>query len=131
MKAIATKPRTRRPSRKLEDTLQKACVRYMAYQYPGIICFHPANGGKRNYFEAAKFKAMGVVPGIPDLVICRPRGMYGALFVELKAGKNSTTDIQDEVIRKLKNSGYYVAVARSLDEFIRAVNTYLMLNSDR
>lgn len=111
-----------------EADLQRACVRYMQLQYPQVICFHPANGGYRSKVEAAIFSGMGVLPGIPDLVICQPAGNSGALFVELKAGRNGTTDIQEAVIGKLKLSGYQVAVVRSLDEFIELVDEYMCQN---
>lgn len=111
-----------------EADLQRACVRYMQLQYPKVICFHPANGGYRSKTEAAIFSGMGVLPGIPDLVICQSSGGSGALFVELKAGRNGTTAIQEAVIDGLKKAGYQVAVVRSVEEFMRVVDGYLCQN---
>lgn len=48
------------------------------------LTYHPANGGKRNPREAAKFKKMGVRPGIPDIVLPVPSGKYPSLYIELK-----------------------------------------------
>lgn len=50
--------------------------------------FHVPNGGKRSEAEAAKFKRLGVKPGVADLVIMTPtkHGHSGA-WLEMKAEK--------------------------------------------
>ena len=110
-----------------ESELQKQCVTWFRYCFPGRIIFHVPNGGKRNKLEAIRLKQEGVLAGIPDLCIPEPSKDYHGAFIELKAGKNSLTDTQREQILKLKDRGYFVEVCRSLDEFIQITGQYLIL----
>ena len=84
--------------------------------------FHPPNGGHRHPVVAAKLKAQGVKPGVPDVVIIW-RGR--AIFIELKAHKGSLSDAQKAMQTRLVLSGAVVFdIARSLDEvegFLRGV----------
>lgn len=111
-----------------EDRLQITCMRYMAHQYPDVICFHPPNGGKRDSREAKKFKDMGAKPGIPDVCIDRAAGGYHGARIELKWGKNGLTNKQRLVLDQLSTEGYFVAVIRSFDQFKEIVDQYLKGN---
>jgi len=51
---------------------------------------------------------MGVMAGIPDILLCCARGSFHGFFFELKAGKNKPSDIQTEWHQALKAQGYYV-----------------------
>ncbi len=108
-----------------EHHIQVACVRWFQTQHPRHLLFAIPNGGKRNPVVAAKLKAEGVLPGVPDLFIAAARGGFNGLFVELKAGKNKPTPAQEDVMRGLTSAGYKCAVCRSLDEFMEVVNDYL------
>lgn len=110
-----------------EDTLQKSCVAWfdLQYQHLSWSLFHVPNGGKRNSVEAAKFKAMGVRPGVPDLMLVIPRGGYHYLALELKVGKNKQTENQKWYQSKMTENGGKYVVIRSLDDFIDTVNAYL------
>lgn len=98
----------------------------------GWLVAHVPNGGKRTKAEAARFKAVGVVAGFPDLMVIGPGKV---LFMELKAprkrlksgaesqAKAETSDAQDAVLSLLSGAGWPVAVVRSIDEaqaFLRA-----------
>ena len=50
---------------------------------PGWKGWHTANGERRDKSTAAKLKAMGVEPGVPDLVFIEPRAGR-AHFLEVK-----------------------------------------------
>ena len=74
-------------------------------QYPQYLLFSIPNGqwiageGRRKQALIAKYKAEGLTPGVPDLLLCVMRGGYGALFIEMKdAGKtwSSVTKLQRE-----------------------------------
>jgi len=108
-----------------EQDLQRACVKWFKIQYPNILIFHPANGGFRTKIEAAIMKGIGVMPGIPDLVICHNNGESGALFVEMKSGNGKLSDKQKEVIKWLRSNKYECEVCNSLDDFINIVNIYI------
>lgn len=119
------KPARRKPSHP-EAELQAACVRWFGLQHGRHhLLFHIPNGGKRNAREAARFKAEGVVPGIPDLFLAVARHGFNGLFIELKAGRNRPSPAQESCMRMLEAAGYYCTVVRTLDEFIREITDYL------
>lgn len=64
--------------------------------------------------EGAIFKAMGVLAGVPDLIIAWP-GIIAA--IELKVNKGSASKDQLEVQERMKAIGWHVYEARSLDQF--------------
>lgn len=109
-----------------EDDLQRQCISWFKWQYPAYAkrIFHPANGGSRNVIEATKLKAMGVLPGVSDVIITIPRKGYGGLFCELKVGKNGLSEHQQGFIKEHEQD-YSCHVVRGLDEFITVVNNYL------
>ena len=106
----------KRARRRPEDDLQKCvCEHLDLLQRTGrLLYFHVPNGGKRNPIEGAKFKRLGVKPGVPDLVILPKHG--NALFIELKSEKGVIEESQEMWIGWLSQFGYAVAVCRSLDE---------------
>lgn len=83
------------------------------------------NGGKRNVIVAQKMKAEGVRAGVPDLCLPVMRGGFGGMYVELKAGKNTTSDLQDDVIEELRSDGYYVDVFWSWEEALAVMIAYV------
>ena len=95
-----------------EDTEQMGVIDWANWntgRFPELkLLFHVPNGGKRNAAEAARFKAMGVKAGVPDLCLPVPRGGYAGLYIEMKYGKNKTTEKQEEWIHSLIEQGYLV-----------------------
>ena len=94
---------------------------------PGIIYWHTPNGGLReNKREAAKLRAMGVLPGVADLQFLYPCAQPN-LFLELKArGRKLTPD--QEVFRDLvRAAGHAYEWTDSLDEAIRILIQYKVL----
>ncbi|MBQ5640484.1 MAG: VRR-NUC domain-containing protein [Ruminococcus sp.] len=90
----------------------------------GYPVFHIPNGGKRNRKEAYYLKQQGVKAGVPDL--CFPvalRGYHG-LFIEMKAGKNKTTDNQDAWLELLARNGYCVRVCYGFMEAMSVIDWY-------
>ena len=75
-----------------------------------------------------RMKDMGYLIGIPDIFIPEPVGKYPGLFIELKVGKNTTTDSQDNVLEELSRRGYKVAVI-ALMPLSRPLNLILLINA--
>ena len=119
--------RARRPQRHMEDALQKACVAWFDYTHRALSPYlhHSPNGGLRNAAEAAKFKAMGVRAGFPDLVLLVPRGKRPFLAIELKYGRNGQSERQKAYQRALEAVGARYAVVRTVEEFKRIIGEYL------
>lgn len=83
----------------IEDNEQMILIRWAQFEsgrHPELsLLFHVPNGGKRSKVEAARFKAMGVQAGVPDLFLPVPRGAYHGLFIEMKAPKGRTSNAQN------------------------------------
>lgn len=96
-----------------EDQIQITVVEWLQRRgVKGMHFFHVPNGGLRHKAVAAKLKAMGVVPGEPD-VICLYRGrVYG---LELKVPGGEQSEDQEHVERQWEQAGATYAVAHGLD----------------
>ncbi len=92
----------------------------------GILFTASANGGKRNLWEAVKFKRMGVSKGYPDIAIEMSNKLYHGLRIELKrvsGGVRSPEQLEWQ--RRLRENGYCCEFANGLDEAKRIVLDYL------
>ena len=100
-----------------EDDLQKSCITLTRYKWPNKTIFHCPNGGKRDGREAHKFKQMGVLPGIPDVLCINPARVYNGCAIELKNKLVRLSDPQKQRMLNFTNANWHVRVVRSIDEF--------------
>jgi len=109
-----------------ESQFQSLCVRYFKKEYPKILIYHVPNGGQRNAVEAMNFKRMGLMAGIPDLVIPThsKAKRFNALFIELKVKKNKQADRQKHIEQWLVEMGNCVAVCYTFEQFQKTVYDY-------
>lgn len=91
--------------------------------------YHVPNGGKRDKATAAVLKRQGVKAGVPDIMLPAARAGYHGLYIELKAGKNTTTKKQKEWLEYLRQQGYYTAVCYGWQPAAQLIEQYL-LHSD-
>jgi hypothetical protein len=114
-----------------EDEIQRAVFDHFALRSaPNVFAFHPKNGGIHQIGRRAGINAgLGVVTGIPDVIVVRG---YGALLspkvdlfaLELKKesrrGKKPTPhEIEQENTRnRMEDCGVICGVAYGLDEAI-------------
>ena len=72
-----------------EEVIHRAIVKHLqARAVPGVLWWHSANGGFRTKAEAGILKALGVRPGVHDLVcIVPPNGSIRSLEVKAKGEK--------------------------------------------
>jgi rhodanese-related sulfurtransferase len=111
-KAPASQPRRRRAQP--EAQLQHAVVQHLEWRAPkDCVYFAVPNGGWRSRIEAAILKGLGVVPGIPDLIIIY-RGRVHAL--ELKSERGRLSPAQAECHQRLREAGAIVGVAAGIDQ---------------
>lgn len=108
-----------------EAAEQTAVVEYC--ELKSIPVFHIPNGGKRSKSEAARFKAQGVRPGVPDLMIPIAKGGYHGLFIEMKAGRGKPTPKQVEWIELLRDQGYCAYACAGADNAIALIDRYMSL----
>src|SRR5574343_1179476 len=96
-----------------EAVLQKSIATFLRYSKPNLLWFHVPNGGKRNAIEGAKFKAMGVLAGVADILIFKDCKFYA---IELKAGKGSQSDAQQDFMNNWIKEGGEYELCRSIDD---------------
>lgn len=116
-----------------ESAIQKAIMQWAAIQeHNGLpelkLLYHCPNGGYRNPKEASSFKKMGVKPGVPDLHLPVPKGIYAGLWIELKTQIGKQSEYQKEWEKELTNYGHLYKLCRSVDEAILAITDYLSLD---
>lgn len=93
--------------------------------------FHTPNGGTRTPLAGAQMKALGVKPGVPDLLLpVRIDANTPGLVIEMKSATGSTSPEQKEWLKHLGQQGWIVAVARSAQEARKEVCQYLDINPD-
>ena len=87
---------------------------------------HIPNGGSRNAIEAARLKAQGVKPGVPDIFLpCAKKGFYG-LYIELKRQNGGrVSEEQKSMIDALRDEGYKVAVCKGWEEAKNVIMEYM------
>ena len=70
-----------------------------------------------------------VKAGVPDIMLPAARAGYHGLYIELKAGENTTTKKQKEWLEYLRQQGYYTAVCYGWQPAAQLIEQYL-LHSD-
>lgn len=84
------------------------------------------NEGKRSHQTAARLKAQGLRPGIPDVMIALPMNGKPGLFIEMKRQKGSkVSDNQKRWLDRLSRAGYVTAVALGFEQAREIVERYL------
>ena len=118
-----------RHRKKREATEQEALIswcRVFENRYPELkLIYHVPNGGSRNQLEAANLKRQGVKAGVPDLCLPVPRMGYHGLYIEMKFGRNKTTQEQEKWLDALGREGYRTAVCYGADEAQQEIKDYL------
>lgn len=123
------------PMKVSEDDLQISCFQWIELMRPAhpILewIIHVPNGGKRPRGAAGKLKAMGVKPGVLDVLLPLPFNGWAGLAIEMKVGRNKTTEQQDDWLQVFEASGYYTAVCHTLEDFMSHVNRFLAVACPR
>lgn len=113
-----------------ESGHQEALFNWAAYNVQRMpeleYMHHVPNGGKRDAATAVALKRQGVKAGVPDIVLPAARAEYHGLYIELKAGKNTTTDKQKQWLKYLEAAGYYTAVCYGWQTAAELIERYLL-----
>jgi hypothetical protein len=95
--------------------------------FTGVLWAHVPNGEKRTWSTARKLKAMGVKPGVPDILIFTiPPSMPSArgVAVELKRqGMHTCTPVQMAWMSELKAAGWAVMLSAGAADAIAWLET--------
>jgi len=105
-----------------------------------VLMWHTPNGELRDKRAAAKLKAMGVLPGVSDLVFLWKQywedseGSHtapGILFLELKLPGKTATDEQVAFGLAVQLAGADYRVVKSIDEALFELKSRDLLRKDR
>jgi hypothetical protein len=122
-----------------EDSLAQQVATYLNTQYPKVIYhFDTGSGGRTTIGLAMRNKRLNKWRGYPDLFICECKGLYGGLFIELKAEsifkkdgelkKNAHIEEQRDVLNNLMSKGYYAMFGVGFEDCKRIIDEYLKLS---
>lgn len=101
-------------------------AQYQSGRYPELeLMYHIPNGGSRNKYEAANLKLQGVKAGVPDICLPVARGKFHGLYIELKVGRNKTSEKQNNWIDALNTQGYCAAVCYGWESAADMISKYL------
>lgn len=117
------------PSEETEQQSVIAWARLYQGTYPDLaMLWHiKSEGTTWSWRELHRSQALGVVPGMPDLVMASPRGGYHGLWIELKARDGKVSPAQEKVLAALTERGYYVRVCFGAQAAIFTLLDYLRL----
>jgi len=85
------------------------------------------NGGHRNKITAAKLKAEGVKPGVPDICLPVARGQHHGLYIELKTQQGKLSPRQQTWLTDLNNQGFKAILCRGWSAARQEIEHYLTL----
>ena len=110
----------------LSEAQEQSTLFQWASYFPELeYMFAIPNGGSRNKIEAVNLKRQGVKSGVPDLMLPLPKGIYHGLFIEMKVGKNKTSENQNKWLEYLSSVGYLTAVCYGFEEAKSTILSYL------
>ena len=108
----------------LEHQLQISLIQRLKWQCrrDDVTYFHPANGELRGPKLGAKLKAMGVLPGVSDLIV-----LFGheVLALELKRRGNKLTEQQEWFGQRIHAlHGHHFEMADTIDGAVEILRRY-------
>lgn len=110
-----------------EDKVQYEVVKWFKRTYPKYAkcLYHIPNGGRRSKSEAMKFKAIGVLAGVPDLILTLPdRYMY----IELKDEGKKPSSAQIELHSIWEELGIPVYIFDNSQEAIKHISKWMLID---
>lgn len=83
------------------------------------------NGGGRSKREAGRLKAEGVTPGVSDIFLALPAGIFHGLYIEMKSLTGYASREQREWIADSVQLGYAGTVCRGAGEAFQIWKSYV------
>jgi hypothetical protein len=108
-----------------EQAIQRAVFEHLRLRgAPNTFAYHAANGGARTAIEGAIFKSLGVVAGVPDVIIVKDGTTYA---LELKADNGKLSETQHNTIETMRRAGAIVGVAVGIDQALEFLEQHHLL----
>lgn len=114
--ALYSRPKRRRAQP--ERSLQQDVVWLLSRMLGGDAWFthFPSGGGGKA--RGGVLKAMGLKPGVPDILILEGRA---AFWIELKSQRGTVSEAQRECHAALRRAGADVVIAKNIEDVMRAL----------
>ena len=111
----------------IEDSIHKSIMQFLWRALPSdCLAWHtPNQAGTRTIAETKRLKSMGVLPGIPDILIWNAKDSR-LIGIEVKSPKGVLSKSQKQLFPKLDSLGIPVHVCRSIDEVQAALDIELI-----
>lgn len=101
-------------------------IRAAQGRFPELeLAFHVENERHCTPQQGAWRQRKGVRAGVPDILIDVARCGYHGLRVELKVGKNTTTNTQRKWIAALERNGYCARVCYGAEAAVTTIRDYM------
>jgi hypothetical protein len=114
------------PSEDSEQIHLVAWLELMKKTHPDVLYHSVPNGGWRHMATAARLKATGAMPGVPDLFFPVARQGFHGLYVELKRTRGGRlSENQKRWMEALTANGYRAEVCEGAEEAKRTIMAYL------
>lgn len=121
-----------RKARKQDEArLQAECFQWAWNERPITrrVLFHVENERSgSNIVDGARRKAMGLVPGVSDLILLIARGKWHGLCIEMKRLDGYQRDEQKVWQDLVEKQGYRYEVIRTKEDFKKLIDEYLSYN---
>lgn len=109
-----------------EHNLQREVIALLKLALlPSAVVFHAANEGRRSLANGRALKEIGLLPGLPDIGIVVSGCVW---WLELKSRRGRVNDRQRQCHTMLEAAGSPVAVVRSIDEVMDAIEGWGIAN---
>lgn len=108
-----------------EDHIQAQIVKWWQETYPArrADLFHVPNEAKRTPQEAGRMAALGLMPGVPDLLV--HVGFNHFVPIEVKAPNGRLSEAQKNLTKFWGDRGTVIHVVRSVQEFQEIIRIWL------
>jgi hypothetical protein len=113
------KPRARR--RRPEQKIQMDVVKWCRNNLAPCVIFWATNNNSASRSAGARNKAMGVLPGVPDLIFSYKETIY---FLELKSLAGKKSPAQDKFLKAMNERGHVIAVAIGYNPAIAIIQSW-------
>jgi len=105
-----------------EHQIQAQIVAYFNQHYPNHRkCLFHVNNKAKDSLEGARFKTLGVIAGVSDLILLAPNGT--TYLIELKDNTGKQSDHQKAFQQQAQSLNHKYVVIRSLSEFQDLLST--------